>query len=183
MLYRHKNGLCLTKIEESDLDRLKRLKDESWFGTHKIAVINMSDQRKWFTNTSITVLKAYEDSPNEFIGIFKVDNIDSVNRTCDVGWDIFETMRGKGFGKKLVQAGVDFCFEILNIHRIDAEILANNIASQKCAEAAGFVKEGSRRSAVYKCGNYIDSYIYGILKRDWKTDEIRNNSYLPKDGK
>lgn len=207
MRYQHKNGLILTKIEESDLHLLKALKDESHYGTHGYAIINRFDEKKWFEKTSTLVLKAMVDEvgsisgsfydpktgrvvlstaeeQDKIIGIFKIDHVDTVNRTCDVGWDVFSWVRGKGYGKKLVQTGVDFCFEILNLNRLDAEILENNVASQKCAETAGFIKEGNRRKSVYKCIEYIDSWIYGILRSEWtlQSDEIRNISYTPKNG-
>jgi len=80
-----------------------------------------------------------------------------------VGWDIFKVCRGKGLGKKLVRAGVDFSFEMLNLHRLRADILETNLVSQKCAESAGFIKEGTEKSAVWKRKEWVDSYIYGII--------------------
>lgn len=192
MLYEHNNGLEFTKLEEEDLEWLKELKNESWFGTHRVAIVNMNDQKKWFHSTSSLVLVASamgkgsvrQAAELEAVGIFKIDNIDSVNRSCDVGWDVFSEFRGQGLGYRIVEAGVDFCFEILNLNRLDAEILENNKASQKCAEKAGFVLEGARRQAVYRCNQYIDSRIYGVLRDNWSLsyDGPKNKSYTPKDG-
>lgn len=185
MRYCHKNGLILTKIEEDDLPTLKQLKDESWFGTHTVAIVNMADQKAWFSKNSSCVLKVIDPEGLLIVGIFKIDNTNHVNRTCDVGWDVLSEHRGKGFGKKIVQAGVDFCFEVLNMNRLDAEILSNNEASQKCAYAAGFLREGCRREAVYRCSEYLDSLIFGILRHDWASagPGLCNTSYTPKDKK
>ena len=46
-MYIHKNGICLRKIERSDLPKLKELKNESWFGTHHVTFLNDYDQEKW----------------------------------------------------------------------------------------------------------------------------------------
>lgn len=166
MKYVHPNKLTLTKIEENDLPRLKELKDESWFFTHEVAIVNAVDEKAWFYNTSSLVLKALTDT--EFIGIFKIDKINAVHRSCDVGWDVFLEFRNRGYGKKLVQAGTDFCFEMLNLNRLNTEILSNNPASQRCAESANFLAEGLKRKAVFKCNEYLNSYVYGILKEDWE---------------
>jgi RimJ/RimL family protein N-acetyltransferase len=189
-MYRHKNGLTLSKIDTEDLEALKSLKDESWFGTHTVSIINHTDQKRWFDNTKILVLKATMLGKSDMMGIFKIDNLNTVNRICDVGWDVMVSFRGRGLGKYLVEAGVDFCFEILNVNRLNAEILENNIASQKCALAASFVQEGNKRKSVYKCGEYLDSYMYGILGNEWLAskkerygDSVCNNSYVPKDTK
>ena len=189
-MYKHKNGITLRKLEFDDLDLLKKLKDESWFGTHTITIINMKDQVEWFnrisnSNTDLFLMAINEMVP---IGLYKIRNIDWINRNYDSGHDVFEDSRNKGFGYKVVEAGVDFGFEILNMYRIDTEVLVNNIASIKTVVFAGFVLEGVRREAVYKCGQYIDSNFYSILKPDWlKLDRVIkyngccNLSYKPKD--
>lgn len=169
-MYPHKNKLILKKIEKEDLFWMKELKDESWFGTHQVSILNMDDQYRWFesiqNNNKVLILKVLLKS--EIIGLFKIYAIDNINRICDVGWDLVKKHRGKGYGKRLVEAGTDFCFEILNMNRLNAEILSNNIVSQKCAEFNNYVKEGCKRKAIYRCGVFLDSYLYGIIRDDWK---------------
>lgn len=187
MRYEHKNGLSLTKIERSDLPDLKELKNESWFGTHTVAIVNMDDQNRWFDKAASLVLKAelVNSTQESTVGYFKIDNLCHSNRVAHVGWDIRKYWRGRGYGKKLVELGVDFCFEVLNLNRLDAEILQNNVASQHCATAAGFEQEGCRRAAVHQCNTYIDSFIYGLLREDWNKTWTapRNLSYVPKEQK
>lgn len=169
-MYPHKNSLILKKIEREDLIWMKELKDESWFGTHRVSVLNMEDQCKWFDriqcDDSTLVLKVLRGA--EIIGLFKIFSIDSVSRMCDVGWDLVRDHRGKQNGKSLVEVGTDFCFEMLNMNRLNAEILSNNVASQKCAEFNCYVREGCKRKAVYRCGCFLDSYLYGIIRDDWE---------------
>ena len=192
-MYEHKNGLTLRKIEKEDLTLLKELKDESWFGTHNIAIINMTDQETWFNkitqdvNHNIVMIAMQED---QSVGLYKISNIDWLNRHYDSAHDVFKKHRGGGLGYKILEAGVDFGFEVLNMHRIDTEVLINNVASHKTAINAGYILEGIRREAVHKCGEWIDSNFYGILYEDWiqlKRVKIYggccNNSYQPKDGK
>lgn len=160
-----KFNIVLRKMEYCDLEKLLDLKQESWFGTHRVSILNKTDQEKWFEkitqDLNSLILIASNDNP---FGVFKILNIDWMNRNADVGWDIYKEHRGKGLGKPLVQAGVAFCFDILNLRRLNAEILENNVASQKCAESANFIKEGCKRQLVERCGIKIDSWIYGVLK-------------------
>jgi len=174
MLYLHKTGIAFQKMGEIDLKSLKCLKDESWLHTHRTAILNQWEQQVWFESItkshSDLILMAHKLEKEKFtspIGVFKIDRVDWISRSGHVGWDIFQHARGKGLGKLLVQAGIDFVFEVLNLRRIDCEILSNNFASKKCAEGAGFILEGRRRCAIVKCRELLDSEIYGVLRSDW----------------
>jgi RimJ/RimL family protein N-acetyltransferase len=189
-MYKHKNGLELRKLEYDDVELLKELKDESWFGTHTISIVNLTNQYDWFENiynskNDIILMALHDKRP---IGLYKITNIDWISRHYDSGHDVFKEVRGMGWGYKVVEAGVDFGFEILNMHRIDTEVLTNNIASHKTIIFGGFVLEGTRREAVHKCGEWIDSNFYGILYEDWiNLDRVKkyegccNLSYNPKE--
>lgn len=187
-MYQHKNGIKFSKLPKTLLPKLLELKEESWFGTHNIAIVNLDDQERWYNSISQSkndiILVAIYNS--ESIGLFKINNIDWISRGAHIGHDIFSEFRGKGLGYKIVEAGVDFCFEILNMHRLDAEVLANNLASQKTLFNGGFVQEGIRRAAVHKCNEYLDSIVCGVLRTDWLTlervknyDFVCNTSYQP----
>lgn len=169
-LYYH-NDISFNKLSREDLPLLLDLKQESWPNTHRVSILNMDDQDKWYESLcgqsvyfpSSLILIAIASVSNKKVGVFKILNICWQNRRADVGWDVFKDYRNKGYGKKLVKAGVNFCFEILNLHRLRADILDGNEASQKCAEYAGFKCEGCEKEAVWKKDRYIDSYIYGII--------------------
>lgn len=164
--------LVLRKLQRKDLELLQNLKSESWFATHTVAFVNDEDQNRWFDSLDQNVgnprnLMLIAVHRNDPVGIYKISSIEWVNRTADVAWDIFKTHRGCGLGKKIVAAGAQFCFQMLNLRRLDAEILETNLPSQKCAEAAGFVKEGCKRKAVHsrEAGDrFVDSFVYGCLR-------------------
>ena len=191
-MYKHKNGITLIKITQQDLPLLLNLKNESWFGTHNISFVNEYDQKKWFESLNpqkTLILKAINNNC-EIVGLYKISNIDWVNRRYDSAHDVFESYRGKGYSKPVLEAGVDFGFEVLNMNRIDTEVLENNIASLKSAIWVGYIKEGQKRKCIHKCGEYLDSIILGILKEEWlelervkKYKGICNISYQPKNSK
>jgi RimJ/RimL family protein N-acetyltransferase len=190
-MYKHKNGLCLRKVEREDLSLLLESKQESWFGTHRVAVLNLADQEAWFEATAprLDCLYLIASDGTERVGLYKLSGIDWISRRYDSGHDVFAPCRGKGNGHRLVEAGVDFGFEVLNMHRIDTEVLENNQASLKTVLKAGFVQEGVRRRAIHKCGRYLDSLVFGILRDEWRDlPRVRaygglcNVSYHPKDG-
>lgn len=169
---RHK--LRLRKLNRQDLPRLLELKQETWNETHHVTLNNADDQTKWFESLdphphfpTNLIMVGDETKTNNSVGIFKISNIDWVSRTADVGWDIFLDWRRVGFGAEIVKTGADFCFSVLNLRRLTAEILEHNIPSAKCAIRAGFVLEGQKREAIYKDGRFMDSNLFGLLGRQF----------------
>lgn len=169
--------LYLRKITKTDLHNLLALKQDSGEFTHRTSILNIEDQENWFNsmdnnqhqpNNLILIAEILVDDPyyRSPIGDFKIINIDYQNRKAHIGYDIFKFYRGKKFGAKLVQAGTEFCFQILNLHRVTAEILETNIRSIKCAEKNRFIKEGIQKQAAWKNNKYIDSFWYGKVRDD-----------------
>jgi RimJ/RimL family protein N-acetyltransferase len=177
------NELVFFKLEEDDLEDLLRLKQESWETTHNVTIANRDDQDRWFASLDRNVhsprslvlvackSRAKEDGVKRTsgtkVGIFKITNVDYISRTADTAWDIFEDWRGKGFGKKIVAGGSHFCFGILNLRRLTAEILSINEPSAKCASAAGYVHEGTKRQLTHKNGEFLDSQVWGLLNSEF----------------
>jgi ribosomal-protein-alanine N-acetyltransferase len=184
MQYSHKNHILLRKVENSDLSSLLEYKRESWQGTHKISLLNSLDQQNWFqrVTSSLTtlVLIAENAEPvsvellrtnpllnDDRVGLYILDAIDWPNGSYEMSYGVFGPRRGKGFGTRIVQAGVDFGFEIMNFRRVGCECLVSNPPSINCIERAGFVREGIKRKAVHRCGEEIDSIVYGLLRSEW----------------
>ena len=57
-----------------------------------------------------------------------------------------------------------YCFEDFLLHRIYAEPYANNPASLRVLEKAGFVLEGRLKKNVIKDGQILDSLLYAKTK-------------------
>jgi len=194
-LYVHKNGLALRKVAVEDLELLLDLKTESWFGTHNIAFLNYADQLDWFdvvrkspTALYLTVYDTTKD--NVRVGLYTIQHIDWINRVVQDGHHVFKEHRGKGYSYPVKEAGVDFVFEVLNIHKIECRVIVNNLASMEPSERIGFKREGVLRQSVFRSGKYLDSWVIGLLREEWehlpRVEEyggICNTSYMPKDDK
>ncbi len=76
--------------------------------------------------------------------------------------------RGKGYGTDVIRILVNYAFCELNFNRLEIDLLAFNEAGVRAYEKAGFVRELTRRQAVFRDGAYQDSYLLAILRRDWK---------------
>ena len=54
----------------------------------------------------------------------------------------------------------------LGFHRIQLEIYGFNERAQAHAERAGFIREGVRRKAYDRHGEWVDGVIYGLVRED-----------------
>lgn len=168
-MYTHKNGITFRKIERSDLKDLLDLKNESWWGVHTAPILNSEDQERWFESLSIDTICMIAEQENTPVGVLIINHIDWVGRSAAISGSIYKNARGKGITYLAFAAGTDFAFEFLNLHRLNAEVLATNYAAQQLDIGfLGFFIEGVRRQAIYKCGQYYDSLLLGLLRSEWK---------------
>jgi RimJ/RimL family protein N-acetyltransferase len=54
----------------------------------------------------------------------------------------------------------------LGYHRLQLEIYGFNERAQRHAERAGFVREGVRRKAYWRHGEWVDGVIYGLVQEE-----------------
>ena len=180
LFFRCSDTCAFRKTEVADLPYLTAIKAETWQNTHNATIANAEDQKAWFASMSSDVntpktlfLSFIQIKGQRVYGFYKISNIDYINRTADVGWDLVKSARGVGLGAVLVREGAAFCFEVLNLRRLTAEILTSNKASQRCAEKAGFITEGLKRQAVYLRGvgtveAYAGSQVWGLLRDEFE---------------
>jgi len=57
-------------------------------------------------------------------------------------------------------------FDDLGFHRVQMEIYAFNDRALAHAERAGFIREGVRRKAYWRNGDWVDGVLYGLVVED-----------------
>jgi [ribosomal protein S5]-alanine N-acetyltransferase len=86
---------------------------------------------------------------------------EDVNRhTAQFGYWLGEEFWGRGIMTEVISEFVSYCFKKFPLHRIYAEAYANNLASARVLEKAGFVLEGRLRKNVVKDGKVLDSLLF-----------------------
>jgi [ribosomal protein S5]-alanine N-acetyltransferase len=83
---------------------------------------------------------------------------------CDTGLLDREHFWGRGIMTEAVAALADFCFENFPVRRILAEVFANNPASARVLDKAGFVFEARPKNNVIKDDEILDSLVYARTK-------------------
>lgn len=99
------------------------------------------------------------------VSLFAIDTDDLVAK---IGYRVLPTARGRGVARQMVDAVTRWAFESRDLMRVQLEHSVHNAASCRVAEAAGFVLEGTARSAYAVPGTTSreDCHIHGRLPTD-----------------
>ena len=89
------------------------------------------------------------------------------HKRAEIGYGLFENQyKGKGFMTEAIIPIVDFGFEIMNLHRIEAMVSPDNIPSLKLLRKLNFKEEGHLREHYVEDGKAEDSLVFSLLKTD-----------------
>lgn len=81
--------------------------------------------------------------------------------------------RGQGYGFEAMQLLLDFAFGELNLRRISLTVFSYNEPAIRLYERLGFVREGTYREFLVRDGEVYDMYLFGMLRREWRTPSAR----------
>ncbi|MGC1372280.1 MAG: GNAT family protein [Candidatus Sulfotelmatobacter sp.] len=73
----------------------------------------------------------------------------------------------KGYATEAAREMLRYGFEELHLHRIFASHFNNNPASGRILKKLGMHYEGCQREHLRKWDQFLDSELYGMLRRDW----------------
>jgi ribosomal-protein-alanine N-acetyltransferase len=123
-----------------------------------VSWVNLMLQKKPFT----TFVIAVDDRLAGVIGLELRDDIYS--KAPLLGYWLGEEFWGRGIAGEAVKLITNYAFSTLDILRIQADVLGNNHASMRVLEKAGYIKEGVLKSAVFKNGETLDEWVYGMVR-------------------
>lgn len=118
-----------------------------------------------------------DDQP---IGITALHRVDLVSHAAVYSICISDSGKwGRGYAGEVTGLMLKYCFDVLNLHRVQLHVWAENSAGVHVYEKAGFVREGCLREAMRHDGKYYDFLVMGILDREWRAAQFDS----PTDGK
>ncbi len=166
-------GVSLRPVEETDLEVLRALRNEqsTWENLTDITLITAEQQKQWFQSIGTSFTRRYFVACSEshaFWGMVRMDEIDTINNSCRVGCDILPELRGRGYGSKVMDVILKYCFDYLNMHRVWLAVASFNLVASKMYAKKGFRLEGAYREALYRDGTYHDYHLLSILAQEFK---------------
>ena len=127
-----------------------------------------------FVNQQYTLKKLapwgieYKDN-GKLIGTIDFVSWQPKHFTAEIGYVITRAYWGKGMTTEATKALIDFGFTKMNVVRIQARCMIENIGSQRVMEKCGMSFEGIIRKAIFSKGKQHDLKLYSILKEEFET--------------
>lgn len=94
--------------------------------------------------------------------------IDQSNKIASIGYWLGESYQGKGIITRACKAIIKYGFTTMGLNRIEIKCAVENHKSQAIPERLGFSREGILRQAELLNGQFVDLYLYSMLKSEWK---------------
>lgn len=109
---------------------------------------------------------------NKLIGTVTLFHPDFTHRRVELGYALGRDYWGRGYMQETLVAVLDFAFDVLAMHRLEADVDPRNSASIQALERMGFQREGYLRERWHVNGEIQDAYFYGLLKPDWEQQTV-----------
>lgn len=166
--------LHLRKIEdEAYEDLLRQASDEELielFGFGPDDLVRERDRAiKGFAtfNKTLLIFHLIEKHTNQVIGWCGYHTWYRNHDRAEIGYALNdENHFGKGYMSEALECILRYGFEQMNLHRIEAMVGPDNLASLQLMKKFGFKKEGVLRSHYFVDGKFDDSVVFGLLKNE-----------------
>jgi ribosomal-protein-alanine N-acetyltransferase len=166
--------LSLRRVDKSDVNEIFSLRSNEEImkyiprpiaKTHDdalehIATIDAIIDRNEGINWGITL-----KGSQKLIGIIGHYRIQPQNYRAEVGYILHPDYHGKGIIPEALQKVLDYGFNQMKLHSIEAVIDPNNTASEKVLLKSGFTKEAHFIENQFYEGRFLDTIIYSRLNK------------------
>jgi L-phenylalanine/L-methionine N-acetyltransferase len=98
-------------------------------------------------------------------GVYPVSENPREKHVCGVGISIMDSYQGRGVGRALMNACLDYADKWANYSRVQLTVHADNARAIKLYESLGFVAEGRHRDFSFREGGYVDALFMGRLTK------------------
>ena len=102
----------------------------------------------------------------ELIGTINLGNVEEECQMSDTCYMLSPKFWNRGIMSEVLTSILDYAFDEIGLHRVQAEVFEGNDASSVVLKKCGMTFEGVARKKYYKNGQYIDVALWAIIAED-----------------
>jgi len=103
---------------------------------------------------------------DELIGAMKLATHPEYE-SAELGYWIGKPYWGNGYASEAARLVVDYAFSTLELNRIEAHAMVENLSSAKILQKLGMQEEGYHPQLIKKWDEFKDVKTYGLLREQW----------------
>ncbi len=103
-----------------------------------------------------------------FIGMLGINRGKQKYKDAEIWYKLNINFWNQGYATEIVCAALEFCFDKLNLHRVEAGCATENMASRRVLEKVGMTLEGTMKEKLPIRGEWKDSFTFAILEKEYK---------------
>lgn len=109
-----------------------------------------------------------KDEPTRVIGTANFTSfLRGAAHFCNLGYGLAADAQGHGYLSEILPLGIDYVFDTLKLHRIQANYMPHNVRSGKLLRRLGFVVEGYARDYLMIAGKWEDHVLTSLTNPHW----------------
>ena len=101
-----------------------------------------------------------------YLGGIGVKGTDWLRRSTEIGYAMAPWARGRGYAPEALRAAAEWLLREQTLNRVELFASTGNIASQRVAEKAGFVREGVARNSGFTHHGQQDMVTFSLIPAD-----------------
>lgn len=170
--------LKLRQIQPSDLSAMHKMRTDpkimQYMDTPVPASIEetkskLGQEIESFVNGDSVYWAVVLKDSNEIIGGAGYWRIIKEHYRAEIGYQLLPEFWRKGFSTEALKTIIQFGFQKMSLHSIEANVNPDNIPSIKILEKLGFVQEAYFKENFYFDGKFLDSAIFSLIVSKWKS--------------
>lgn len=154
-----------------DLHLLPQTNEFNTLGVPKNIIATQEIIKNWVKNNELTIPKSHTfvietTLEKQFVGLIGINLGKEKYKNAEVWFKIHPLFWNNGFATESLKAVLEFGFQELKLHRIEAGCAIENTSSVKVLEKVGMQREAHTRKLLPLATGWSDNYGYAILSTD-----------------
>ena len=172
MILLHGEKVNLRALEPEDLDFLYTTENDTnfWQVSNTQVPFSKFVLKQYLENAHQDIYEAKqlrliieESKTNTAIGMIDLFDFNPQHRRAGIGILVHKKFQNSGFASDALSIFIPYCFKILNLHQIFANIVSNNQQSIKLFSNFNFKKIGIKKDWLFIDGVYNDEFIFQLI--------------------
>jgi ribosomal-protein-alanine N-acetyltransferase len=165
----------ITKNDANDIFRMRSDKKIMQFISRPMAA-SVNDALEYINKIQESLINKYgitwaislRDNNSSIIGTIGFWRIVNEHYRAEIGYMLSKDFHGRGIMHEAMQPVLDYGFNVMKLHSVEADADPNNIASIKLLQKNNFVREAYLKENYYFNGEFFDTVIYSLLVQNFK---------------